>query len=237
VTRKPQKLRKKRAVLGAPDIRKIRAAAKAHSPLAHALVEFLYTNGSRASEPGCARVTDVDLHNGTVMLTHLKGGLEPEPQPLANACREALRTWLPQRTFVEAAQQDYVFPSARPGDCYPCAGKGALMVKKRKRGGASEGKITPCPHCHASGTRWGMTRHEVRHLVVEVFTKAGIPSEFHFPHILRHSAVTQMLNSGTPAPAIQERVGHAALATTFGYMHTTDEARAKVNRAFDEDPE
>jgi len=235
MTRKPQKIRKKRAVLGAPDLKKIRAAARAHGPLAHALIEWIYTNGSRASEPGCARVTDVDLHNGTVMLTHLKGGLEPEPQPLANACREALRAWLPQRTFVEAAQHDYVFPSARPGDCYPCAGKGALTIKKRKRGGASESRLAPCPHCHASGKRWGMTRHEVRHLVVAVFTAAGIPSEFHFPHILRHSAVTHMLNKGTPPPAIQERVGHAALATTFGYMHTTDEARAKVNRAFDED--
>jgi site-specific recombinase XerD len=75
----------------------------------------------------------------------------------------------------------------------------------------------------------------VRHLIVDVFTRAGIPEEFHFPHVLRHSAITQMLNSGTSPPAIQERVGHKALETTFGYMHTTDEARARVNKAFDEE--
>ncbi len=237
MTRKKQKLRKKRAVLGVADLRKIRAAAKTHSPLAHALIEFVFTNGSRASEPGCARTSDVDLHNGTVMLTHLKGGLAPEPQALANTCLEALRAWLPQRTFVDPAQQDYVFPSARPGDCYPCGGNGQLIVKKRKRGGPSEAVMTLCPHCHASGKRMGMTRHEVRHLVVDVFTKAGIPPEFHFPHVLRHSAITHMLNRGTTAPAIQERVGHKALSTTFGYMHTTDEARAKVNKAFDMEDE
>lgn len=237
MTRKKQKPRKKRAVLGAVDLRKIRAAAKTHSLLAHALIEWLFTNGSRASEPGCARISDVDLHNGTVMLTHLKGGLDPEPQALANTCLEALRAWIPQRTFVEPAQQDYVFPSANPLACYPCNGKGQLLTKKRKRGGVSEAKISPCPHCHASGTRWGLTRHEVRHLVVDVFTAAGIPPEFHFPHVLRHSAITHMLNRGSSPPAIQERVGHKALETTFGYMHTTDEARAKVNRAFDTEDE
>lgn len=234
MTRKKQKPRKKRAVLGAVDMSKIRAAAKAHSPLAHAMIEWLYTHGQRASEPGCARLSDVDLHTGTVMLTHLKGGLEPEPQPLATTCLEALKAWIPLRIFTGEPQRVYVFPSARPGRCYPCEGNGKLLVKVRKRGGTGEAKMAPCPHCHATGMRWGMTRHEVRHLIVDVFTRAGIPSEFHFPHVLRHSAVTHMLNRGTSPPAIQERVGHSALATTFGYMHTTDEARARVNKAFDE---
>jgi integrase len=233
VTRRKQKTRKKRAVLGIDDLKKIRASAAAHSPFAHALIEWLYTNGQRASEPGLAKISDVDLHNGTVMLTHLKGGLDPEPQPLSTACRAALRAWIPIRTFVEPAQQDYVFPSANPGDCYPCDGQGKLLIKSRNK--AKAAYVGPCPHCHATGMRWGITRHEVRHLVVDVFTRAGIPEEFHFPHVLRHSAITQMLNSGTSPPAIQERVGHKALETTFGYMHTTDEARARVNKAFDEE--
>lgn len=235
MTRKKQKVRKKRAVLGAVDLRKIRDTAKVHSPLAHALLEWLFTNGARASEPGCARLSDIDLHNGTVMLTHLKGGLDPEPQPLASACLAALKAWIPLRTFASDLQRDYVFPSARPGRCYPCEGNGELLVKVRKRGGPSEAKTAPCPHCHATGQRQGLTRHEVRHLIVDVFTRSGIPPEFHFPHVLRHSAITHMLNRGTSPPAIQERVGHSALATTYGYMHTTDEARAKVNRAFDDD--
>lgn len=233
MTRRKQRHRMKRAVLDVADIKRIRATAKAHSSLAHALIEWLYTNGARASEAGLARLTDVDMHNGTVLLTHLKGGLPPEPQPMAKALVAALRGWLPKREFATHAQQDYVFPSANPLPCYPCKGTKWVSAKSRRRGEGA--KVVSCPHCHGAGVRLGMTRHEVRHLVVEVFTLAGIPKQFHFPHVLRHSAVTHMLDTGTPPTAIQERVGHKALETTFGYMHTTKEARARVNKAFDED--
>lgn len=215
-------------------IEQIRAAADGLSPLAHALVEWLYTNLQRASEPGLAREQDIDLFNGTVVLAHLKGGLAPEPTSLAPECKEALEAWLPKREFKDPAQRAYIFPSANPLTCYPCKGTKRFTVKSRKKVGeiAGTSKVIPCPHCHATGTRWGMTRHEVDRLVVAVFKLAGVPERFHFPHILRHSAVTHMLNSGSAPPEIQERVGHKSLATTFGYMHTTEEARAKVNKAF-----
>jgi site-specific recombinase XerD len=44
-----------------------------------------------------------------------------------------------------------------------------------------------------------------------------------------------MLDKGINPAAIQERLGHAVITTTYGYMHTTKKARAEVNRAFDED--
>jgi integrase len=234
MTRRKQKPRLKRAVLGAPAIEQVRTAAENLGPCARALIEWLYTNAQRASEAGLAREHDLDLYNSTVMLAHLKGGLAPEPMPLAPECRDALEAWLPQRVFKHEAQRLYVFPSANPLTCYPCAGTKLFTVKSRKKSGEAAGtsKVIPCPHCHAMGTRWGMTRHEVDRVVVAVFKAAGVPERFHFPHILRHSAVTHMLNSGSEPPEIQERVGHKSLATTFGYMHTTDEARAKVNKAF-----
>lgn len=239
MTRSPQKPRKTQAVLDESDLKRIRAAAKEHTLLAHTLIEWMYTNGARASEPGLARMQDVDLHNGTVMLAHLKGGLDPKPVPMAEKLRVALKAWLlsPERTqriHRDAALQ-YVFPSAKPITCYPCKGTKRFTIKSRKDGGID--KIVPCPHCHATGTRWGMTRHEVDRVVVAVMQKAGIPEEFHYPHILRHSAITHMLNGGTEPPAIQERVGHKSLSTTFGYMHTTKKARAQVSKVFDEDDE
>lgn len=231
--------RKKRVVLQTADLTRIRAAAKAAGAREHALIEWLYTNGARASEPGLARIDDVDLYSNTVMLTHLKGGLASEPIPLSKRCAEAIRDWLLVRPIVDPAQRYYVFPSTRPGRCYPCRGEKMIAVKSRKKtpGAPPPMTLAPCPHCHGTGTRLGISRHEVRRIIEAVFTAAGIPEEFHFPHVLRHSAVTHMLDGDAPPSAIQERVGHKSLSTTFGYMHTTKRARAMVTKTFDEDDE
>lgn len=230
--------RKKRAVLQASDLVRIRASAKKAGALEHALIEWLYTNGARASEPGLARIDDVDLYSNTVLLTHLKGGLASEPIPLSKRCAEAIREWLKVRPVLDPAQRYYVFPSARPGRCYPCLGQKIITVKTRKKKEGTENeKTVSCPHCHGDGTRWGLSRHEVRRIIERVFTDADIPAEFHFPHILRHSAVTHMLDGDAPPSAIQERVGHKSLSTTFGYMHTTKKARAMITKTFDEDEE
>jgi site-specific recombinase XerD len=233
--------RKKRAVLQAEDLVRIRAAAKATGPREHALIEWLYTNGARASEPGLARRSDLDLHNNTVMLTHLKGGLASEPVPLSKRCATALKDWLTGRVVApdsDARLRDYIFPSAHPARCYPCLGKGQIAQKRRKKkDGVPEMYVVTCPHCHGVGTRFGITRHEVRRIIAVVFVAAGIPKEFHFPHVLRHSAVTHMLDRDALPTSIQERVGHKSLATTYGYMHTTKKARAMVTKTFDEDDE
>ncbi len=231
--------RKKRAVLQASDLVRIRAAAKTSGARDHALIEWLYTNGARASEPGLARIDDVDLYSNTVLLTHLKGGLEAEPIPLSKRCAEAIRDWLRVRKIVKPEQRYYIFPSERPGTCYPCGGKKEIVKKNRKHtpGVPPELTLVPCPHCHGTGTRWGISRHEVRRIIETIFTAADIPAEYHFPHVLRHSAVTHMLDGDAPPSAIQERVGHKSIATTYGYMHTTKKARAMVTKTFDEDDE
>jgi site-specific recombinase XerD len=233
-----RKVRKKRAGLEVEDAAKARAAAKALGPLEHAFLEWLYTNGARASEPGLARMSDVDMRAGTVMLHHLKGGQGKEPMPMSQRCREALAVWLAERPRYLAlapsqaqAQADYVFPSQHPGPCYPCQGEGEITVKRKK----AEPARAPCPHCRATGTRWGLTRHEAMRIIRRIFKAAGLPADLAFPHVFRHSAATHMLDRGTNPAAIQERLGHKALATTLGYMHTTKEARAAVNRTFDED--
>jgi integrase len=229
------KKRKKRAGLGLDDIVRARAASARLGPLTAAFLEWLYTNGARASEPGLAALSDIDLRAGTVMLRHLKGGLATDPMPMSERCCKALKAWLAVRAqfLVDPrAQADYLFPSARPGACYPCRGEGKLLVKRGKVG---EGKLEPCPHCRATGTRWGLTRHEARRLIEQIFREAGLPMELAFPHVFRHSAATHMLDKKVNPAAIQERLGHKSLNTTLGYLHTTKEARLDVNRTFDED--
>lgn len=234
--------RKKRASLEVEDATKARAAAKALGPMEHAFIEWLYTNGARASEPGLARLSDIDLRAGTVMLVHLKGGKAKDPMPLSQRCREAIEAWLTVRGehFVDPKQQrDYLFPSRSPQPCYPCRGEGELVVKKKRGRKASGGEaappLLPCPHCRATGTRWGLSRHEAARIVRRVFKAAGLPAELAFPHVFRHSAATHMLDKDINPAVIQERLGHSALATTLGYLHTTKKARAAIGRVFDEE--
>lgn len=226
--------RTKGATLEVAEVKAARAAASRIGPLAAAFLEWLYTNGARASEPGLARLSDIDLHTGMVQATHLKGGKDPKPLPLSNRCREALKAWLavrPQFLFDPKAQKDYLFPSQSPGRCYPCKGTGKLTRKRR----GQEEKLISCPHCYATGTRWGFSRHEAYRLIRKICSEASLPERYAFPHIFRHSAATHMLDRGNSPTAIQERLGHASVTTTLGYMHATKEAREAINRTFDED--
>lgn len=48
------------------------------------------------------------------------------------------------------------------------------------------------------------------------------------PHVLRHTFATAMLNNGASLDSIKELLGHASLATTEVYTHTTFEELKKV---------
>lgn len=220
--------RTKLAALTVEDIASARAALEARAdPMHIALFEWIYTNGARASEPGQQLIEDVDLRRGTAMLVHLKGGLEPTPVALATRCKNAVALWLSQRdswiSKLRSEQLPYIFPSGIPGKCYVCKGTG-----QRQR---HNGQMVPCHHCGATGQRWGLSRYEVAGIIGGVLEAAGVSPHLRFPHILRHSAVTHMLDAGWNPADIRLRVGHKSVETTFKYMQATKRAQEDLDRA------
>jgi site-specific recombinase XerD len=62
-----------------------------------------------------------------------------------------------------------------------------------------------------------MMRRRLRHLA----ERAGIPRRV-TPHMLRHTAATQLVEAGVDIRVVQQLLGHASIATTQIYTHVSD---------------
>jgi len=64
--------------------------------------------------------------------------------------------------------------------------------------------------------------------IVRKYLSLVTPMEKRSPHILRHSYATHLLNRGADLNAIKELLGHASLAATQVYTHTSFEKLKKI---------
>ncbi len=220
--------RNEKAVLEVDEVNRALAVAKARGPFEYALLAWLYEWGARASEPGLQLLKDVDTHNSRARVVHLKHGAEREWDALLHECRAALPPWLKVQpdSIVAVEQKPFLFPSAQPGDCYPCQGSGQLTTSKSK-----QVQKIDCYHCGTTGKRWGVSRHEVAALADSVLKEIGVEVERRHPHVFRHSIVTHLLEAGVVPVVVQEHVGHRNLAVTLGYARGTKAAAARLDGA------
>ncbi len=91
-----------------------------------------------------------------------------------------------------------------------------------------EGKRVEVLFLSKCGTR--LTRERIRQIIKERAAIAGLPENV-YPHLLRHSFATHLLENGADLRVIQDMLGHADLATTQIYTHVGQKRLVDMVRA------
>jgi len=76
-----------------------------------------------------------------------------------------------------------------------------------------------------------MRREDMWRVVNEAARRAGIGKKI-YPHLLRHSFATHLLEGGADLRAVQEMLGHADISTTQVYTHVDRSRLAAVHKRF-----
>ena len=87
---------------------------------------------------------------------------------------------------------------------------------------------TPALFLNARGGR--LTRQGAWLIVRAAGDRAGLQGRL-FPHVLRHSCATHMLDRGADIRVVQELLGHASLSTTQVYTKVSPERLRAVYEA------
>ena len=72
-----------------------------------------------------------------------------------------------------------------------------------------------------------LTDRGVRYILKEMIEAASLHTKI-YPHMLRHTFATHLLNNGADLRTVQELLGHAHLSSTQVYTHVTKEALRKT---------
>jgi integrase/recombinase XerD len=76
-----------------------------------------------------------------------------------------------------------------------------------------------------------MSIAQMRYVIKRVASRAGVETNV-YPHKLRHSYATHLLNNGAPLEVIQSFLGHAKMDTTRLYAQLSGERRRELYRKY-----
>lgn len=161
---------------------------------------LLYHTGVRASELVGIDVPDIDLGGQSLRVTGK--GDKQRVIPFGEELRAALDGYLgARREFLAAASPEGALhseASPKSPSSRTSAGEALFLNRRRAR----------------------ISYTELR-LVVKDALSSVTTQKKRSPHVLRHSFATAMLANGAQLEAIQQLLGHATVATTAIYTHTT----------------
>ncbi len=157
-----------------------------------ALLELLYAGGVRVSEVAGARLEDLKLDMGYILVRG-KGDKE-RMVPLGVPAQQALQQYLKNGREIIARRN--VSP------------KQALPKQ------SSPKNTSPLLFLGAGGRR--LTRQRIWQLVGKASQSSGRHAS---PHMLRHSCATHMVENGADLRTVQTILGHSDISTTQIYTH------------------
>jgi len=172
-----------------------RAAGKHPPALAvrdRAMLELLYAGALRVSELVAAKLEDLKLESG-YMLVRGKGDKE-RIVPLGKPAQDALSQYL---------------ANARPALAESRASKTG-----RNQTSAAPATVSPFLFIARGGRK--LTRQRVWQMVGRASAARGRHAS---PHMLRHSAATHMVENGADLRTVQTILGHSDISTTQVYTH------------------
>lgn len=115
----------------------------------------------------------------------------------------------------------------------PLGGVAADALRNYLREGraklARQGKRTEVLFLSNRGAQ--LTRERIRQIIKARAAAAGLPENV-YPHIMRHSFATHLLENGADLRVIQDMLGHADLATTQIYTHVEQKRLVNLHRSF-----
>ncbi len=216
--RGPKQAKRLPHVMTLEDITNLIAGADGAKPADlrdRALLEAMYASGVRVSEASGLDVHDVDL-DALTMIVRGKGNKQ-----------RLVVMGEPARAAIARYLRD---------------GRSALIAKARRARG-EDGRLnmddgprdpssvvhplssTPALFINRNGTR--LSQRRIQLIVRKYALAAGIDARV-YPHLLRHTFATHLLDGGAELRVVQELMGHSNPNTTQIYLHVTEERQRKV---------